>query len=95
MKTWIVLASHDDGGQRVLKLADDPNTLERVTAFTSGDGDLPTDADLDEAMSGYTTDGVGEFLLVCLDGAKSVSLRIEPKVELVSFGNYVPGLAVH
>lgn len=89
MKTWIVLASFDDGGERLSKLDPNPNTLERVTAFESGDGDLPHDGDLDEALRGYTTDCIGEFLLVSLDDAKSVSVRIE--VEVVAYGNYVPG----
>jgi hypothetical protein len=94
VRTWMVLASYDPDAAdaRQEQLDDDPNSLERVICFQSGDGDMPPDGDLNAALAEASGDGHWEFLLVPLDDAKKVSVDVSRRAEIASTGNYVPGL---
>jgi hypothetical protein len=88
MRKWIVLASHDENGQRLPELLDDASTLERVTDIITGDGERPMPGDITEAFSDYPEGG--EFLFVPLDGDTfSGKVAISQNVEVVWEGNYV------
>jgi hypothetical protein len=87
MRTWLVLASHDERGQRDDQLTSDPDALERVTHITTPTDERPTEAEIQGAFEGYG-DG-GEFLFVPLDGdAFTGRVEIATRVEIVWRGNY-------
>jgi hypothetical protein len=82
MRRWIALASHDENGERLPRLSD-PENLERVVVFTSGDGDEPMEGDLQTALEGHggLEDGQ-EFLLVPLDAGKKIHVQTTTNIEV-------------
>lgn len=77
-ETWLVLASHDEGGTRTEKLIDDPDSLERV-AYVQVEGWKPTAEEVAWALEGY--DGF-EFLLLPLSAALRASATVETTVTM-------------
>jgi hypothetical protein len=85
----MVLASYDDAREQMEPRLGGHESLERVTSFTSGDGDKPLLGDLEEALSGYGFADSQELLLVPLDGGYSVTVRTKSTVDVLSSGNWV------
>lgn len=82
MRRWIVLASHNEMGEREDRLGD-PENLERVTVFTSGDGDEPVEGDLQNALEGHGgLENGQEFLLVPLDAGKKIHVKTTTHVDV-------------
>jgi hypothetical protein len=83
MSTWLLIARHDMGGERLSRLEGDDAeaTLERVTQFTSATAG-PTDEEIAEALAGYARMDEGqELLLVSVESARKIYVRSTVDVQ--------------
>lgn len=80
MSAWLLLASYDDGGERMRTLCADPQSLESVTCIVSDD-DPPAESEIAGALEDFSgmEDGQ-ELLLVPLDAAVKVNAQSVVKI---------------